>query len=407
MDPDFSGVPADTRTIPRDRLNIDNKARSNPFPWNGQFSPQLIEALLDAHAPRGSFVLDPFLGGGTVLCEAARLGHPGFGSEINPAAYKMAEVYRFINLKKHERKGPIEQAEELIYDALPDAPLFPTGKRQAPIQESLPRTAAVAGSGLAKILLDALVVLLDFGDEPLASDDVLRVWKRLRATVVDLPYSEPIIDLVNRDARALPLPDGAVDFVLTSPPYINVFNYHQNYRRSVESLGWDLLKVARSEIGSNRKHRQNRFLTVTQYCLDMASAFHELRRVCRPEARVVIVLGRESNVRKTSFFNGEIVARLATRSCGCRLESRQERVFQNRFGAMIHEDILHFTFGTPTTDPPTATARQTLTEALSRAPRESVADLKDAIDRVEEVKPSPVYGDSAPQKTLRKPREAV
>ncbi len=46
---------------------IENMERSNPFPWNGQFSPQLVETLLQTYAPSGGFMLDPFLGSGTVL----------------------------------------------------------------------------------------------------------------------------------------------------------------------------------------------------------------------------------------------------------------------------------------------------------------------------------------------------
>ena len=57
------------------------------------------------------------------------------------------------------------------------------------------------------------------------------------------------------DARALPVESGSADLVLTSPPYINVHNYNQKYRRSVEALEWDILAVARSEIGSNRQNR--------------------------------------------------------------------------------------------------------------------------------------------------------
>ena len=60
----------------------------------------------------------------------------------------------------------------------------------------------------------------------------------------------------------------AVDLVITSPPYINVFNYHQNYRAILEVLGFDLLKVAESEIGQPAKNRANRFRTVVQYTLN-------------------------------------------------------------------------------------------------------------------------------------------
>jgi hypothetical protein len=159
-------------------------------------------------------------------------------------------------------------------------------------------------------------------------------------------------------------------------------------------LGWDLLEVAKSEIGSNRKHRGNRFLTVIQYCLDMAQVFHELRRVCRPDARIIFVVGRESNVRKTVFYNGEIVAELAVSCAGFSLSSRQERVFQNRFGEMIYEDILHFSpnqLGSSSLVHPRQIAEEALKAALVRVPSESESDLWDAIERTGDVDASPVY----------------
>src|SRR5439155_15512459 len=105
------------------------------------------------------------------------------------------------------------------------------------------------------------------------------------------------------------------------------------------------------------------------YCLDMAAVLGELRRVCKHEARIIIVVGRESQVRKTRFFNGETVGRLAVRSAGCIVQARQERVFQNRFGEMIFEDILHLTPRPPngTLTPPAEIARETLTVARCRA----------------------------------------
>ena len=61
-------------SLSQSRLNIAERVRTNLLPWNGQFSPQLVEGLLRAHAHRGAMVLDPFVGGGTSLVEAARLG---------------------------------------------------------------------------------------------------------------------------------------------------------------------------------------------------------------------------------------------------------------------------------------------------------------------------------------------
>jgi hypothetical protein len=183
-----------------------------------------------------------------------------------------------------------------------------------------------------------------------------------------------------------------------------VFNYHQQYRRSAEALGWDLLAVARSEIGSNRKHRQNRFLTVIQYCLDMKDVLWELRRVCKESSRIVVVVGRESNVRKTRFFNGEIVAALASRCAGFSFVARQERVFMNRFGEQIYEDLLHFdvmkdAYATP--EEPRSIAREALENARKRTPEESLADLNAALSLVGEVQASPAYDHETASRAVR------
>jgi SAM-dependent methyltransferase len=398
---DFLGVSLDTQTIPQERLNIADKERSNLFPWNGQFSPQLVEALLQTYARPGNFVLDPFLGSGTVLYEAGLCGLPAFGSEINPAAFKMASTYTLINVKPGKRRLALEAMDALLGDLTPDAaPLFALSRAYdpRPLCQVLPDHAAAASDPHVRLLLEALIVRLNAGEKELDQRTIDATWGRIRDVVAALPFSEAPVEPTNCDARALPLSVGRVDLVITSPPYINVFNYHQQYRKSVELLGWDLLEVAKSEIGSNRKHRGNRFLTVTQYCLDMVAVLEELRRVCKPTARIVLVVGRESNVRKTRFLNGEIVANLAVRSAGFHFEARQERVFQNRFGEMIYEDILHFipqpANGRPLT-PPAAIARGLLTAALEWAPTEALEDLHDALARVDEVAPSPLYRQSA------------
>ena len=352
--------------------------------------------MLETYARVGSFVLDPFLGSGTVLHEAARRDHPAFGSEVNPAAFKMAQVYRFINVSLHRRRQAVEETEDALHGALPWAgSLFSSFRTHtdSPISQALADTASQAEDPLNKILLEALVVLLDYSEKILTTEAVQMTWRKLRERVLALPVSGKVIEPANCDARSLPLANHCADIVITSPPYINVFNYHQHYRRSVEALGWNLLEVAKSEIGSNRKNRGNRFLTVIQYCIDMAAVLRELRRVCKSDARIMIVVGRESNVRKTRFFNGEIVARLAIQSAGYRLEARQERVFQNRFGDMITEDILHLTPRTTVgaMTPPVEIAKDSLIAARSRAPMESLSDLNSAIEKLADVRPSPIF----------------
>jgi DNA modification methylase len=399
--PDFDGAPLDRTTVAQELLNIDNKQRSNFFPWNGQFSPQLIEVLLRTYGPKGGLVLDPFAGSGTVLYEAGCLGLPVIGAEINPAACKMAQIYRLMNLPVAERKSLAYQLEKVLRECLPPRmPSLFSANRHATdeeAKESLIEIRERLSDEASRSLLEALIVLVDFYQE-VTDEKVYGTWAKLKARVLSLPESDLLIRLVNSDARSLPLQDSEADFVVTSPPYINVFNYHQQYRRSVEALGWNLLTVAQSEIGSNRKHRQNRFLTVIQYCLDMADVLREIRRVCKDGSRIIVIVGRESNVRKTRFFNGEIMAALASRSIGFSFASRQERVFTNRFGDRIFEDILHFNVRQDRSirpEEPRSIARNVLEKARARTPEESLGDLEEALSLVDEVQLSPIYDHEA------------
>ena len=401
LDGAFAATPLDRKSLPRSRLDIARRVRTNRFPWTGQFSPQFVEALLETYAPASGAVLDPFVGSGTSLGEAARLELSAHGSELNPAALILSRVYELVNIDANRRVVILKDIEDRLSQAIgpPHGPLFRSASAQEIGRNEL-EAALVAiwrdsALGPTKTLTAALVVLCDFHQTHLDADKIHKLWYRLAKTVRELPESELPVIVHHADARSLPIKTDSIDFVVTSPPYINVFNYHQQFRRSVEALDWDVLAVARSEIGSNRQNRGNRFLTVIQYCLDMALAIRETARVTKPDGKLILVLGRESSVRGTPFFNGELVAELAVRSVGLRLERRQERVFKNRFGMDIYEDILHFGLirGDAAEDSCLAAARSVAREALSaagsRAPRKEHPGLEQAIERVHEVSPSP------------------
>jgi len=338
------------------------------------------------------------MGSGTVLVEAARLGFPVHGYEVNPAAFLLGRVYELCNLAAAERRDLLDEAEAILTRARPAAFELPLFRREADAV-SLPDNGSdwvrASSDPRVRILLEALVVLLD-GDAA-GDNEFANTWSTIREIVVSLPFTKTPVRALLGDARSLSLPDGAIDFVLSSPPYINVFNYHHNSRAGIESLGWRPLVVARSEIGSNRKFRQNRFLTVVQYCIDMSLALAELRRVCNDSARVILILGRESNVHKTAFYNGQILETLATEVVGLRIHLKQERVFVNRFGQDIYEDILHLS-SLPDDYRPTrvivecarAVAKDVLAEAAERTPSDRERYLQDAISRAAQIDASPI-----------------
>lgn len=395
----LQNIPLDTTTIAADKLNIAEKSRSNLFAWNGQFSPQLVHVLLETYAESGDIIVDPFAGSGTVLVEAGRQGLQAFGSEINPAAFFMAQTYHFINCPPQDRFFRLHDLARRLKVLFTEPNLlsdFPVAAVSVDPRVELISVWATETDTLCRQLLEALIIMSDFFKEKFDGKTVLSAWNRLSTTVEQLPYSQQPIALTLADARSVPMPSASVDLIITSPPYINVFNYHQQYRASAEAMGWDLLHVARSEIGSNRKHRGNRFLTVIQYCLDIAQTFVELRRICKQEARMIFVVGRESAVLKTPFYNGDIVSRIGIRCAGLTVERRQERAFVNRFGATIVEDIIHFRIGAESAAPaePVVIAEEVIRDAYNKAPKASKPLVEEALAKLRDVQPSPLFSRS-------------
>lgn len=398
----FERVSLDQRTITPEQLNLAGRQRTNPFPWRGQFSPELIELLLSAYGPSTGTVLDPFAGVGTTLWESARRRLDAVGTEINPAAVTMAESLRFVPLNDGERKAALSSARSRLARLATNrsaGPLFrgigdPTDQSDGCAKRLVVEAVRAAGDDLERIALANILLRAMEANPTDPAERLFGAFDSYAAAVMALPCSTSNVTIHHADSRNVPIADGTIDLVLTSPPYINVFNYHQNGRVAMEALGWDLLSVARSEFGANRKHRGNRLLTVIQYALDMTQWLSEMRRVLSPMGRMIVIIGRESTVRGVAFKNGMLLAVLAE-AAGYTLGLRQERQFVTRFGEPILEDILHFQItGEPEADA-NDTARAIAVSFLyaatqSQLPHDVAADVQSAIAESSAVRPSPI-----------------
>lgn len=388
------------------RLNVDDKSRSNLFSWRGQFTPQFVDYLLETYARPGQRVLDPFCGSGTVLQEAASHGLAATGFEINPAAYAMAKFFSLCGLSHPSRVTLVKSADEVLRSVLvtfdADLPLF---RRSSDYRESTSNLLTVAAEVLSrvndkrtKLLLLLCLFRAEGSKNGALVTAVARAFRFLADHLMLLPHSEEAPVAALSDARSgHMLINGQADLIITSPPYINVFNYHQNYRTVLELVGFDMLMVAHSEIGSNRKHRGNRFLTVIQYCLDLELALDSFAKCLVPGGLLIMVLGRESRVRGVAFGNSVLAKALIERNGAYSQCMSHERVFVNRFGQSIYEDILVTRrAGDPAVgDAARNVARSALQEARTNAEGDVCANIDEAIGLSESVKPSPIFNKAA------------
>lgn len=382
-------------------LDVSQKSRSNIFNWRGQFTPQLIEYLLDIFASHSSIIVDPFCGSGTVLLESAAKQIRSLGCEINPAAYAMSKFVSLGNLKSDQRMRLFKGVHDKVFRLTKfcnDMPLFEMSDTFRQKYKNLLNFAAGLFSAMEgkRELLLALIILMraESNGRGILTDALHKACMVVREDLCNLPFSENKIIVELCDARMIHEKCRAsADLIITSPPYINVFNYHQNFRALLEVIGFDLLKIAESEIGSNRKNRGNRFRTVVQYALDMEQCLISFALTLRNKGTLILVVGHESNVRGIPFSNSGILREIAI-SLGCfHLKGERHRVFVNRFGKHIREDILILSFSgnDPVRGASRKIAEKHLKEALSNADGDPRDDIITALSDITTISASPIF----------------
>ncbi|MBP8894341.1 MAG: hypothetical protein KBH09_18480 [Saprospiraceae bacterium] len=387
--------------LEQDKLDVISKTRSNLFNWRGQFTPEFVEYILTSFAKKGDHVFDPFSGSGTVLQESARLGFKATGFEINPSAYAMSKFFSFCNLSDDDRNIFCNSFEEKLNSQLNNLNgqmVYVDNLDYREAYRNLLDFAKVFDANLISKQERVLFMNILFQSEKdkklTVKQSVNKSFHYIKNCILNLPYAEKEITAKLLDARSSgEMLENSVDIILTSPPYINVFNYHQNYRAIIETFNFDILKVAHSEFGSNRKNRGNRFKTVIQYCIDMELAIRSFWKTLKPNGIMILVVGRESNVRGTPFYNGQLVIEITQMTNGFSEIKTLERQFTNKFGINIKEDIIIATKSGNLTDSLNGRliAINHLTQNLKSSTNGIHIDLNDAILTSQNVKESPIF----------------
>lgn len=387
--------------LEQDKLDVISKTRSNLFNWRGQFTPEFVEYILTSFAKKGDHVFDPFSGSGTVLQESARLGFKATGFEINPSAYAMSKFFSFCNLSDDDRNTFCNSFEEKLNSQLNNLngqKVYVDNLDYREAYRNLLDFAKVFDANLISKQERVLFMNILFQSEKdkklTVKQSVNKSFHYIKNCILNLPYAEKEITAKLLDARSSgEMLENSVDIILTSPPYINVFNYHQNYRAIIETFNFDILKVAHSEFGSNRKNRGNRFKTVIQYCIDMELAIRSFWKTLKPNGIMILVVGRESNVRGTPFYNGQLVIEIIQMTNGFSEIKTLERQFTNKFGINIKEDIIIATKSGNLTDSLNGRliAINHLTQNLKSSTNGVHIDLNNAILTSQNVKESPIF----------------
>lgn len=245
------------------------------FVFPHSFSPQLARALFDEWSlGEEDVVLDPFVGAGTALLAAQSAGFPSVGYDLSPLSAFASRVkvlppgvvtlrraWEVVKPKvRVRRRLPAEaRYDDLVERAFP-GDLLPTldGARRAILE------ARLSGRTKDALLLALLGVLPAFSrlvrkggwleerGESMPGDRVRQeLAARVELMIDDVSNrataTRPDATVSIADARHLPLDDGCVSAVVTSPPYPNRHDYTRVFGVELQFafLDWESLRRLR------------------------------------------------------------------------------------------------------------------------------------------------------------------
>ncbi len=310
-------------------------------PYPAKFPPQIPARLIEILTHPGDIVLDPFCGSGTTVVEALRLDRAAVATDVNPVAILLTEAKSLRLDRTSERTlesleraveedAAGERGEPLLFSD-PAPVCSPVNPPSIPHLEHWFCPVAIREIGLvlrrieglehetarkvARAALSAILVMVSNQDSEtryaarprdFAAGDVLTAFLRKLREVHRLlitfreASSLREVRVLMADARNLPVEVvGAVDAVVTSPPYANAFDYHLYHRHRIYWLGYEPADLRELEIGSHLNY-QRRGDGIGTYRSDMRRCLKSIAKVLKRGRPCVFVVG-------DSLFSGTIV----------------------------------------------------------------------------------------------------
>jgi len=290
--------------------------------WTAKFIPQIPRRVIERYSKRGDVVLDPFMGCGTTLVEAARLGRDSWGTDVNPLAVKIARA-KTAGVRARQLEGFISWLEEAArrpHDHLADSALLFDGSGEwfredvaRAIRAVLDRAQQYRGNtlnlievglsdllkGMSNARMDRTIPTLppvpEYTDKKHYDRTVnnetreINAFARLRAQLARMAAAlaefhreaEGTAEPLRRDARHLARAGRRAQLAVTSPPYWSAQNYQKMHLLSFRVL--DLKEPGAAEIG--RRSRD--------YLSDMDAVLGQLEEVL--DGYFVLVIGESKN----------------------------------------------------------------------------------------------------------------
>ena len=268
------------------------------YPYRGKIAALDAQQIL-MQIPKGSTVLDPFCGSGTIVYEGIRFGHNTLGIDANPIAVtlsrgkvnipaELSEVQKELNLMVERSKSSSVAC---------DIPEYSGSLFHEKSMEEILRMASFYDemSDYLKACFLGAVTLTARGcnDYKWTSSTVgkniqpkryINFYDKLKAKIKKHHYpikNDSKIYFADTRYAAQFLAPESVDYIFSSPPYFDCLDYTAYYAKIIyDILGQDRIAIKNSLI-------QN----FDNYADDMRTVLENLYAILKPGGQAIFVVG--------------------------------------------------------------------------------------------------------------------
>lgn len=349
----------------------DILGRSSVHPFPARMAAGLAVKEI-AKLEANGVVLDPMAGSGTVLAVARSLGCRAIGFDVDPLAVLISKVWTCTvdNAKTMTCAARVLSRARFIFETLSTRQAYPKNS-----DSETKRFIRYWFDPYARRQLAALAIVIG----RLRSKKMRQImWCALSRMIIakqsgvslalDLSHSRPhrafelaprkpfalFLDSVERviagcvpietsnrgpaskvalgDARSLPLEEGSVDLVVTSPPYLNAIDYMRCSKFTLVWMGYSVEQIRAirhssigAEVGAKTKVSADQILeklklgnrlsprtkdVLRRYVIDIGSSIKEVSRVLKRGGKAIYVMG-ENTIQGTFIPTGNLIRLLA------------------------------------------------------------------------------------------------
>lgn len=369
-----------------------NSVTHNFFKYPCKFIPEIPRWGMRVYLENeDGVVLDPFSGSGTTLLEAGLAGKDAIGAEIDDIAKLIIKVkstklsqeeIQEVGMYTRDIVNRLEKQEyescEVIYPKINNLEHWFRHDILNDLGHTYYTITRIANSNIKDFMLICMASIVkrvsnsdDISPKPYVSNKIIKNPPPVAKTFEDTVsrYLVGIRELteydlgdirVEGDATNLIAEDESIDIAITSPPYINAFDYVRTLRlenlwlqlatedelreKKKKYLGTESIKVKEERLSLQILNEsdllkqyyeqiypidEKRALIMKKFFEDMKQNMREVYRVLKPGSRYLIVIGN-SSIRKVDVESWRVLKDLAS-DVGFEYESHIGYEIQNPY----------------------------------------------------------------------------